>query len=72
MVDPFDQTSEDTPGSIISLDDLEREHIIRVLENTNWKIEGPNGAAKLLGLKPSTLRNRMAKLGIQRRVAAVF
>ena len=50
-----------------TLEDVEREHIIRTLENTGWRIEGPYGAAKILGLNPSTLRTRMLKLGIQRR-----
>jgi len=48
------------------LDDLERSHIIRVLEETNWIIDGPRGAALILGLHPNTLRSRMQKLGIKR------
>ncbi len=48
------------------LADVQREHILRVLEKTNWVIEGPRGAATLLGLHPNTLRYRMRKLGIQR------
>jgi transcriptional regulator with GAF, ATPase, and Fis domain len=44
----------------------ERDHIISVLTATGWKLEGPAGAAEILGLRPSTLRSRMAKLGIQR------
>jgi formate hydrogenlyase transcriptional activator len=38
------------------------------LHRTNWRIEGPKGAAVLLGLHPNTLRSRMRKLGIQRPV----
>lgn len=49
-----------------SLESLEREHILSVLEQTRWKIEGKHGAAAILGLNPSTLRGRMRKLGIQR------
>jgi PAS domain S-box-containing protein len=52
-----------------SLEKVERDYIIRTLENTGWRIEGPHGAAKVLGLHPSTLRTRMAKLQIQRRSA---
>ena len=52
-----------------TLEEVEREYIIRTLENTGWRIEGPHGAAKILGLNPSTLRTRMIKLGIQRRRA---
>lgn len=47
-----------------SLDSIAREHILGVLEQTRWVIEGPNGAANKLDLKPSTLRYRMQKLGI--------
>jgi len=53
-----------------TLEEVEREYIIRTLENTGWRIEGPQGAAKILGLNPSTLRTRMIKLGIQRRRAS--
>jgi DNA-binding NtrC family response regulator len=48
------------------LADVERIHILEILEEAHWKIEGDNGAAKALGLAPSTLRDRMKKLGIQR------
>jgi len=50
-----------------TLEELERDHILKVLEATAWKIEGAGGAADILGLKPSTLRSRMQKLGIGRR-----
>ena len=48
--------------------DVEREHILRVLEQTGWIIQGPKGAAKILDLHPNTLRYRMKKLGIRRPV----
>ena len=48
------------------LDELAREHIVRVLEQTKWRIEGPKGAALILGLHPSTVRSRMFKLGIRK------
>src|SRR6185369_1726243 len=51
-----------------TLEEVERDYITRTLENTGWRIEGPYGAAKILGLNPSTLRTRMLKLGIQRPV----
>ena len=47
-----------------TLEEVERDYIVRILENRNWKIEGPNGSASILGMNPSTLRTRMAKLGI--------
>ena len=56
-----------TPGQPLpSLEAVERDHILSVLRQTNWLITGPRGAAKVLGLHPSTLRNRMKKLGITR------
>ncbi len=50
-----------------SLKDIECESILKVLEETNWKIEGENGAAVILGLNPSTLRGRMRKFGIRKK-----
>ncbi len=49
-----------------SLEETERDHILHVLENTRWIIEGDRGAAKVLDINPSTLRSRMKKLGIQK------
>ena len=49
-----------------SLSALERDHILQVLDDAGWKIEGPGGAAARLGLNPSTLRGRLRKLGITR------
>jgi transcriptional regulator with GAF, ATPase, and Fis domain len=46
---------------------LEGEHIRAVLEKTNWRVRGPFGAANRLGLKPTTLESRMARLGITRK-----
>jgi len=48
------------------LSEVEEKHILRTLQETGWKIEGPKGAAQLLGMNPSTLRARMRKLGIKR------
>jgi transcriptional regulator with GAF, ATPase, and Fis domain len=48
------------------LDEVEREHILRVLERCGWRINGEGNAAAVLGLEPSTLRSRMQKLGIRR------
>jgi transcriptional regulator with GAF, ATPase, and Fis domain len=49
-----------------TLEELERAHIVEVLNQTRWRIEGVKGAAVVLGLHPSTLRSRMSKLGISR------
>jgi PAS domain S-box-containing protein len=59
------QAQEQDVG-IVTLKQLERNYIIRVLQRTHWRIEGVQGAASLLGLNPSTLRSRMLRLGIQR------
>jgi formate hydrogenlyase transcriptional activator len=50
----------------ITLEDAEREHILKTLEQTRWVVAGPNGAAARLGIKRSTLYFRMQKLGISR------
>ncbi len=49
-----------------SLDATEREHVESVLASTGWVIEGPNGAAAILKMNPSTLRSLMRRRGIQR------
>jgi len=49
-----------------TMEEAERDHILRTLSETRWRINGKNGAAAILGLNPSTLRARMQKLGIQR------
>jgi GAF domain-containing protein len=48
------------------MSDLERDAIVRVLEHACWRVSGPQGAASILGLPPSTLASRMQKLGIRR------
>jgi formate hydrogenlyase transcriptional activator len=50
-----------------SLEEVRRQHILRALERCDWVIEGPSGAARLLGLQPSTLRSRVKRLGLQQR-----
>jgi len=50
-----------------SLESVERDHILRVLEETKWTIAGPSGAAQKLGMKRTTLQAKMRKLGISRR-----
>ncbi len=49
-----------------SLEEVERAHILRILQDTNWVIEGKQGTATRLGLHPNTLRSRMQKLGIKK------
>jgi len=50
----------------LALEDVDRNHILAVLKQTGWVIEGPKGAASMLGLHPNTLRSRLKKLGISR------
>ena len=54
------------PGRSGKLSDVERDHIRSVLESTGWRIRGNGGAADRLGLRPTTLETRMAKLGLKR------
>ncbi len=54
------------PSNGLTLDDSQRCQILAVLEKTGWRVSGKNGAAVILGLKPTTLESRMAKLGIKR------
>jgi len=53
-------------ASSTNLEAVERDHIIAVLNETKWVIEGARGAAQVLGLHPNTLRSRMKKLGLTR------
>jgi chemotaxis protein methyltransferase CheR len=56
---------EDLTTPLKTLEEVERDYIVRVLEQANWKVSGPNGAAEILGLNRSTLRARIRKLGIR-------
>jgi len=63
----FDPPPEQLPQATgDSLDAVQRDHIVGVLDQCRWQIEGRDGAAVVLGLKPSTLRYRMRKLGIDK------
>jgi transcriptional regulator of acetoin/glycerol metabolism len=55
-----------TSTKILPLEKMEKQHIIEVLEMTQWKVSGENGAAKILDINPQTLVSRMKKLGIQK------
>ncbi len=54
------------PSKSDTLEEAERKHVLAVLEEANWVLAGPNGAAARLGMKRSTLQYRMGKLGISR------
>jgi len=65
LVDELKKSCKDLSTSQKTLEAVERDYIVRVLEQTNWKVGGKNGAAEILGLNRSTLRARMRKFDIQ-------
>jgi chemotaxis protein methyltransferase CheR len=66
LVDELKKPHKDLMKSEHTLEDVEREHITRVLEQVQWKVSGKNSAAEILGLDRSTLRARMRKLNIRK------
>ena len=62
----LDAAAETESVEAITLEQAERDHIRKILEQTRWVVAGPNGAAARLGMKRSTLYFRMQKLGISR------
>jgi formate hydrogenlyase transcriptional activator len=62
----FGESTSLAGSSPSSLENVERSHILQVLQETRGVIEGPRGAARILNLHPNTLRSRMKKLGIER------
>jgi transcriptional regulator with GAF, ATPase, and Fis domain len=66
VVIPMPQMTSRSTVRSTRLIDVERDHIRTVLESTGWRIRGASGAADRLGLRPTTLETRMAKLGLKR------
>ncbi len=70
MLRVVDGLEREAPGarkeSLKGLEAMEREHILKVLKETRWKINGVGGAASVLELHPNTLRSRIKKLDIKR------
>ncbi len=64
LVDELKTRQKDLSTTQKTLEAVEREHIVGILEQTHWKVSGKNGAAEILGVNRSTLRARMRKLGI--------
>ena len=60
------QVSHEKKGDILSLEKVQRRHIVSVLEKCGWKVSGDDGAARLLEMKPSTLYSKIKRLGIER------
>ena len=69
-LEPIDWLSQsDNKGGLtkpMTLEEMERQHIRDILEQTSWRVSGEKGAAKILGLNPTTLEARMKKLGVTR------
>jgi chemotaxis protein methyltransferase CheR len=66
LVDELKKPHKDLKTAQKTLNEVERDYIVQVLEQTHWKVSGKNGAAEILGLDRSTLRARMRKLDIQK------
>jgi transcriptional regulator of acetoin/glycerol metabolism len=66
LADKLEILSPTILSAVRTLEETERNQILKILSETRWRIEGKDGAAAILGLHPSTLRARMHKLGIVR------
>ena len=67
LADNLQESVKETPANCLkTLETVEREYILQVLEQTNWKISGKDSASEILGLDRSTLRARMSKLRIEK------
>jgi transcriptional regulator with GAF, ATPase, and Fis domain len=66
VVAPPAPAAAGTPLKDSELRAMERQNVIAALEKARWRVAGQGGAAELLGIRPSTLRDRMKALGIQR------
>ncbi len=65
-VEPLVNPAFEEKEQLLPLVELERQYIIKVLEKTFWRVEGTEGAARILDMNPETLRSRMRKYGIKR------
>jgi len=66
LMEELKSPQKDLPTPLKTMENMEFDHIVQVLEHTNWKISGKNSAAEILGLNRNTLRARMRKLGIRK------
>ena len=66
LADKLEILSPSLLSVVRTLEETERNQILKILSETRWRIEGKDGAAAILGINPSTLRARMHKLGIVR------
>lgn len=63
---PFRENLDFDKSDAVTLEEVERAHILKVLELTKWRVSGEKGAAEILGINPQTLFSKMRKLGINR------
>jgi len=66
LVDELDISFSPSSSTARTLEEIDRNQILKILSETKWRIDGRDGAAAILGLHPSTLRARMHKLKIFR------
>jgi DNA-binding NtrC family response regulator len=66
LAPPATQSRTAQASADATLEQVEREHVLRTMQAVRWQIEGAGGAAQRLGLNPSTLRGRLRKLGIRK------
>jgi len=66
LADKLEISSPSHSAVVRTLEETERNQILKILSETRWRIEGKDGAAAILGIHPSTLRARMHKFGIVR------
>ena len=66
LADKLEISSPPLSSAVRTLEETERNQILKILSETRWRIEGKDGAAAILGIHPSTLRARMHKIGIAR------
>ena len=72
ILSPGNQLTVEIPASlgntaIRTLEELEKQHLVSVLEQTKWRVKGPGGAAEMLSTKPTTVYTKMKRLGIPSR-----
>ena len=66
LMDELKPPQQDLPTPLKTMEAVEFDHIVQVLERADWKVNGKDGAAEILGLMRGTLRARMQKLGIRK------
>jgi len=52
--------------SLLTLEEIQRQHLVKVLKHTNWRVSGVDGAAQILDMRPTTLHSKIERLGIKR------